>query len=627
LDAAWIGVVLALMTLVFLLSGNASGRWLLFVLWVVTGVHLFVCVANAATFAERNQCAGELLLPYLTSPYQVYLAVAPFMQRRWLFMLALCLATAAYAWAGMFLSGFVPYEPVGLRRPVTSVAVALTFALVCIVPCLHLVPRRKVGRSGKARGGWRLTTTKAKYYMDFTDYAFNQAVANPLLDFVFQQLPAHFKRTVRYRLSETEALGTWLAISGRAPMDAHYPLLERIRGQPDSPIENLLVLQIEGFSQSLLEQQRAGRPVMPFLNKLAREGYYFPNTFQCANYTSGGVFSTMTSMPQATYDEPGRRFANYELNGYYGSPAHIFGADGFTHFFLFGFRQSADDFTAFAANQGYRVTGYFDFVEILRRKGQLAEADTLLGILDGYFLDECAEILLQCPHRFTAHLTTATTHSPWTVPQSFVTRFEEPMLNAFAYLDDSIQRFCERLQGKPGLWEKTLLVILGDHTSVTFGQSWLERFRIPLIFYHPDLPARLNPDARRASQLDVLPTALALFAGERRFAGMGRNLLDRTAPEIGFVSGTSALGYYLKENSVLSYEPLEEEARLFELKDELLAPVADQHSEAAERVRKEYFATVELAKRLAVGKQVFPFAADPVAVAAAGRQRVVGQRS
>jgi len=612
LDAAWLGFVLAVTGLVLFACGGGSPRSVFFGLWLLTGLHLFVCVSNLVTFAERNQGAGELLLPYITSPYQVYLAVMPFVLRRWPLMLALAAGGAGYVATSLRLGGWFSADRAALWNSGGAVAFGLALMLLPILPTLQFVVRRKVDGAGQARGGWRLTTAKAKYYMTFTDYACNQSVMNPLLEFVFQQVPAHFKRTVKYRLPEAEALAVWRGVTGRAPADERFPLLQTIPGRAGSSIENLVIIQVEGFSQSALEQQRDGRAVMPFVRKLAEEGCYFPNTFQCANFTSGGVFSTLASLPRATYDEPGSRFTSYELNGYYGSPARVLGVDNYTHFFLFGFRQSCDDFTAFAANQGCRVSGYFDFVEILKRKNQLAEADTLLGIFDGYFFDECAEMLLNCPTRFTAHLVTTTTHSPWTVPAAFPKQFDEPPMNSFAYLDASIRKFCGQLQGKPGLWEKTLVVILGDHTSVTFGNTWLERVRIPLVFYNPRLPPRANPDPRRASQVDVLPTALALFPGDHLYAGMGRNLLDASVPDLGLVTGTSRQGYFLKGDFVLSYDPLERDARLFGLTNETMTAdeVTAWHTEAGAQWRKEYFAAVELAKRLALGKRIFPMPAD-----------------
>ncbi|MDW8310651.1 MAG: hypothetical protein RMK20_14855 [Verrucomicrobiales bacterium] len=362
LDAAWLGLLVALTGVAWLVGALAFGhrgglpvRGVFWEWWLLTGVHAFVCVANFFTFAERNQGAGELLLPYITAPYQVYLAVMPFVLRRRGLMLALALGVAAFLFAGGLIanhalavstaSGSNASAPQPQPHPF---AAGLVLGLLPLVALFQLVPRRKAGRGGRARSGWRLTTTKARYFMTFPDYACNQAVMNPLLEFFFEQVPSHFRRTIRYRFSEAEALEVWRTLTRPAATTAaagspsanaeRFPLLRRINGWPGSPIENLVILQVEGFSQSVLEQERDGRAVMPFVRRLAAEGYYFPNTLQCANFTSGGVFSTMTAMPRATYDEPGRRFTSYELHGYYGSPARVFGSDGYTHLFLFGFR-------------------------------------------------------------------------------------------------------------------------------------------------------------------------------------------------------------------------------------------------------------------------------------------------
>ncbi len=578
------------------------------------------------TFAERAQGAGELLLPYITAPYQVYLAVMPFVFRRWRLMLGIASACVLYPLAGDRVADARADRAIRSSSPVVhhhaqrsrQLLGGALWSLVPLLALFHFVPRRKAGPAGRVRGGWRLTNVEARYYMVFPDYACNQAVMNPLLEFVFEQVPSHFRRTIRYRLGEAEALEIRRRVHRRAADETtspaatgarrEFPLLRSIVGWAGSPIENLVILQVEGFSQSVLEQERQGRAVMPFVCGLACSGYYFPDTLQCANFTSGGVFSTLVSMPRATYDEPGRRFTSYELHGYYGSPARLFDTKDYTHYFMFAFRQSCGDFTAFAANQGCTVLGYFEFAERFRRRKQLAQADTLLGIFDGYFLEECATVLLSCPTRFTAHLVTATTHSPWATPPEFERRFDEPALNTFAYLDDAIRRFCERLQSRPGLWERTLLVILGDHTSVNFGDTWLERLRVPLVFYHPALPPRPNPDPRRASQVDVLPTALALFAGEHLYAGMGRNLLEPDPPQTGCVSGSSLEGWFVKGERVLRYNPRGPEPHLFGLRNGRLdaTDLAAQQPGLWRQLSREYFATIELARRLAEQKRIFP---------------------
>src|SRR6185436_20010391 len=163
-----------------------------------------------------------------TSPYQGYLAVMPFVLQRWPFMLLLAFGGVGYIATGIWLARFVGGERVALWSRGHGVAFGLGLMLLPVVPMLQFVPRKKAGRSGKARGGWRLTTVKAKYYMKFSDYACNQAVMNPLLEFVFQQVPSHFRRTVKYRLSEAEALTIWRKVSGRASTDERYPLLQHI---------------------------------------------------------------------------------------------------------------------------------------------------------------------------------------------------------------------------------------------------------------------------------------------------------------------------------------------------------------------------------------------------------------
>ena len=178
LDVAWLGIEVAAMGVLFLLQGWTSPRAVFCGFWFLTGFHVLISVSNVCTYAERNQTAGELLLPYITSPYQVYLAVMPFVQRHWLSMAALLVAGTGYVWGGLSLSRFVPGDRLAMWN-LKAASFGLGLILMPVLLSLHFVARRKVGSSGVARGGWRLTTTKAKYYMNFTDYAFNQAVIVP----------------------------------------------------------------------------------------------------------------------------------------------------------------------------------------------------------------------------------------------------------------------------------------------------------------------------------------------------------------------------------------------------------------------------------------------------------------
>jgi phosphoglycerol transferase MdoB-like AlkP superfamily enzyme len=313
-------------------------------------------------------------------------------------------------------------------------------------------------------------------------------------------------------------------------------------------------------------------------------------------------------VPKVTWEETTRRFASHELHGYYGSLAHMLGSTRYTHYFCEAFRQSGDDFLAFMSYQGYKVLNYQTFRDRLNANRQLADGDSILGIHDGYMMQECAEILEKCPTHFTAHLMTCTTHSPWAIPPSFGPHFQEPNLNTFAYLDHSIEAFVKRIDQNPALREKTLIIVLGDHTSITFGKNQMERLRIPLIFYAPGLPRMENTNAIFASQIDVLPTILGLMPGDHLYTGMGRNLLDRSTPFTGIVSGTRDTEFYITENWLLQFHPFQGARQLFAISNGTAAPdnLAESQPELAKSLYQKYLARIELARRLSLDNRICP---------------------
>jgi hypothetical protein len=609
LDLALLGFELCGIGLFTLLFRHLRVRRVFGCLWGLAAIHSFVCLANFFSFAERNQNAGDLLLPYITSPYQVYLAVLPFLRQHWLLMLGAGLIAGIYFWFGARLAHRLEVRLASVdlwqnRRIFTQ---ALVFALMPMMLTWQLTTKRKLTANER---GFTPVFANSKFYTHFADYRQNEAVINPVFEFVGTQIPSMLHKSIHYRMTEDEALEEWQEYDGPPP-NARYPLMKSISGQAESSIENVVVIQVEGLSGSVLDQERKGRPVTPFLRKLTKEGLYFANAFQNANFTSGGVFSTAASVPKATWEDTTHRFARHEMRGYYGSLARTLGGSNYTHYFCEGFRQSSDDFLTFMSYQGSKVLDYGAFRKRLAARQQLTQADSLLGIYDGYMMDEVADSLLKCPTRFTAHLMTCTTHSPWTVPPSFAAPFDEPDLNTFAYLDNSIEKFVTRIQQNPKLRANTLVVVLGDHTSLRFGNDLLERLRIPLIFYGPGVPHVEQPEKIWASQVDVLPTILGLMCGPHSYAGMGRNLLDPSWPLTGIVSGTRDTGYFLTPKWVLQYNPFGSDTAMYAVTNGVAATenVGDSNEINAKKLqhlKKLCFTRIELARRLSLDRRVYP---------------------
>ena len=618
LDLALLGFEAALIILALGMWGGACPRRVLLGLWFLTGLHLFGCAGNFVSYAERSQSAGELLLPFITSPYQIYLAVMPFLRERWGFMILFVAVAGVFIWCGRRLAGRFSQEKIIQGRTLRSIALAMAVSLVLMLLSLEPV-MRKVGSSLGTRHGWTGQITGAKYYMAFNHHALNQAVANPIYEFFRTELRGQLRSKVNYHFSEQEALGVWREATGRKEEDARFPLLTKVRGIPSSKIKNIIIVQVEGLSESLLNQEENGRFAMPFLRKLRGESFYCSNTFQNANFTSGGVFSTLTGIPKITYDQTIERFTSYEMKGAYGSLARILGTNDYSHYFCSGFRHNTDEFKAFASMQGCEALGYSYFKEALKGRNDVEDG---LGILDAAFFEQCATMLLSGrTNHFTAHLMTGTTHSPWATPPGFPKPFKAAALNAFGYLDASVEMFFGRLKAAPAIWEETLIVVIGDHTSATFGKEFAERVRVPLIFYGASLPKRRDFGATWASQVDILPTILGFLKGEHWYAGMGRNLLDENLKPTGIVGGTVQLGYYIKDGYVLEYSPGADEMKMFVMEAATgRGDVSGKHVEEFARLRREYFAQVELAKRLSAAQQIFPWSAKdlinaPAAVA------------
>lgn len=610
LDCSLLGFELFGVGLISILLLRVRLNWVSHFLWSLTYLHMLTCLANVLCFEERNQQMGELLLAYITEPYQIYLAVLPFVQSHPVFVALLVFGSFALLYSGFWFGGRLRRYSMSLLEWRNGIVWVLV--VVCFPSLWTLQP--VLVKKTKRPSGWKLYISQSKYYMRSSSFTQNQAVVNPCYDIFRIHIPAAFKATstYRYRMTEEQALSICRPLLGLQAGNARYPLLTRIHSDVDLGIQNVILLEVEGLSRDVFDLDVDGKPVMPFLRRLSREGLYFPNTFQSFNATAGSVFSAATSFHKCCFEETTDRFADYEANCCYGSLSRVLGNADYTHYFCEGFRQCATDFTAFMANQGYSTYNYHDFERRLKAKNLLDETDNALGVFDGGFFQECAEIISACPTKFTLHVMTTTSHSPWEVPRSFSQRFTSPSANAFAYVDASIELLFETLKKNLPTFDQTLFVIVADHTSITTNDNLINRIRIPLIFYNAKFAGKVerweNIQSSYASHVDILPTVLGFLGGDHDYSGMGRNLLTANESHRGVISGNNYTGLYLKGNFCLQYNQPDRETKLL-LIDHDQIPLNDvsiEYPEVFSQMQQEYWAQYELAKRLAAEKRVYP---------------------
>jgi hypothetical protein len=602
LDAALLAVELGFLALLTLATRRLRLRATLGGLWIFTCANALCAVVNLFVFRERQQHLWEIVPANIGRPYEMLIAFEPFATAHPLVIGAGLLGLALAALAARRHTRPLAGQAVDLWRPAAfAAAVAVIGAFLLVA--LETVPT-------KATKGLQIRLVSSLDRMRLGDYVLNQAVGNPLQDLIgVLGLP---DGTAPYQLDAQEALDLSRRLLGLPAGDPSYPLLRLVRGEAQLGIRNVVVIMVEGLSVELIDHRVGSEYVMPYLHGLCEQGLCFRKMIQSFSATDGSVFAIVTSLPppfalSRTADLPAR-----EINGLTGSLARSIGADGQRHYYVGGFRQRSADFVTFMGNQGYRGFGYDD---LRARLGDRAGADTnALGVFDGPMLQETAKIILSGSGPFTAHVMTATTHSPWTVPASTTNRLADPVLATFQYVDRSVRDFVEVLRLKDSDFEHTLLVITGDHTSHVLDSRSMERLRVPLILFGPRLARAKDRWASRqerpGTHVDIVPTVLGLLDGTHLYSGMGRDLFDTGAGagEAGLISGTYGSYLYFKDGFALRYTLRNDRSELFRLRDGNIVyrDVSDQDPETVARLKRELLALSETADRLSRDRRIFP---------------------
>ncbi len=611
LDAAVLGLEFLLVGICSLLTRYARGPVVVGGLWAATALNLLVAGINLLFFRERDQHLWETLFAYLARPHDIRMALVPVLYEHPTLIGLLLLVIAALAALAVRHALALRGHRHDLWRSPVTIGLALAVLLVLALPMARWVIVKRVGRRSNTEIAW----IASRHEMQFDQYVLNQAVVNPLWDLVHEYLPVALAGgRPPYRLDASAALQLTQRLLGVPEGDRPYPLLRMARGQGGLGIRNVVVVQVEGLGTTLLEHDTAAGPVMPFVRSLARNGLYFPSVYQSFPATDGGVFATLTSF-HWTHALGGRgvrgeRLAESVVGGYSGSLPRLLAGPPYRHYGFSGFRHRSEDFTSFTRNQGYRTRG---FEALLAQLGPRAERDSgPLGIHDGPLLQAAATALVSRRGLFTAHVMTTTSHAPWQVPEGAPAPLGQGPVGTFRYVDDSIRAFVERLQAERPDFENTLLVVTGDHTSITFGDHFLERIRVPLVLAGlPVSRARGRWPQRHdgaASQVDVLPTILSLLDGDRLYSGMGWSLLDGRPATAGIISGETTDSFYFRDGFALRYHLRKGTAELLAVTVHDVGPtdLSAQYPQVAARLTREFLALYEAADRLMRENRMFP---------------------
>ena len=309
--------------------------------------------------------------------------------------------------------------------------------------------------------------------------------------------------------------------------------------------KNIILIMVESLSAKYMGIYGNTLNLTPNLDKLAHQSLFFNNLFATGTRTVRGMEAVTLSVPPT----PGRSIIKRPKNDTLDSIGKILYKKGYDNKFIYaghGYFDNMNDF--FSKN-------HFNIVDRLNFQNNEISFSNVWGVCDEDLLTKVlkeADKSYKNNKPFFSFVMTTSNHRPYTYPNNKIDIPSHTGRNgAVKYTDFAIGEFIRKAQTKP--WFKnTIFVIIADHNGGSAGKSSLPiyRYKIPLIVYSPNF---IKPKviSKLSSQIDTMPTLLALLHINYKAKFYGNNILDKNFTQRAFIGNYQKLGYI--KNNFLYY--------------------------------------------------------------------------
>ena len=326
---------------------------------------------------------------------------------------------------------------------------------------------------------------------------------------------------------------------------------------------NILIILMEGFGGAFVEPLGGLPDVTPHFNRLSKEGIFFTNCYANSFRTDRGTvctFSGYLGLPTASV------MKIPAMSRTLPAIAEGLSKAGYKTDFLYGGDINFTNMKSYLLSTGYqRLTANTDF--------SLAEqTSNAWGVNDDitfeYLYNQLRNRKEEGPWH-TAFLTLSS-HEPFEVPYH---RLEDKIPNAFAYTDECLGKFIDRLKQTPA-WKDLLVICLPDHGFYypREGSNAMPRFyHIPLLWLGGAVKQPMQVD-KIMNQTDLAATLLGQLGLEHTAFTFSRNVLgsDYKYPfafysfnnGFSFRDSTGVTVFDNNSGSILFDEPEADESRL-----------------------------------------------------------------
>ncbi len=318
---------------------------------------------------------------------------------------------------------------------------------------------------------------------------------------------------------------------------------------------NVVVFILESFSKEYVGELNKDldggkyKGYTPFLDSLIREGLTFEYTFSTGRKSIDAMPSVLSSIP--AFFEP--YFLTVYSNNKVSGIAGELNKKGYYTAFFHGAPNGSMGFQAFA-----KVTGFKDYYG-MAEYGNDKDYDGTWAIWDEEFFQFYANKMSTFKQPFMTTLFSASSHSPFVVPERYKDRFPEEgghkIHKCIRYTDYSLRRFFETASKQPW-FDNTLFVITADHTNALQHAEYLNdagTYKVPIVFYHPkgNLKGRIKDIAQ---QTDIMPTILGYLNYDKPFIAFGHDLLDPNYKEHYAINFNNQIFQYFKGDYMFQFD-------------------------------------------------------------------------
>ena len=426
-----------------------TGRWLQ---WLMRGWFCLVAVAFSLAFVADTALyphwgfkLDATCLQYLSTPEAAAASVS------WGWLIIGTIATIG-------IVGIMGWAYWRICRPFSPLRKRWPLGLTCLV----LAPLVFLG----IRGGVNESTTNiGQVYYSQTPFL-NHAAVNPVFSFL-----ASFEKSVRanvrytfYEEAECDSLLQGLFPTTSEGLDT---LLTTRR-------PNVVLIMLEGAGGMFTKI--SGRDhVMPYFSRLSDEGIYFSQCYANSFRTDRGTLCTWSGYPSfptmSVMKSP-------QKSGSLPSLARSLQHEGYATHYFYGGDINFTNMRSYLVGTGFqRLSSMSDYSLQEQRTARWGVRDDLMF---RYVREEIEGWAKDAKKPHLIGFSTLSSHEPWDVPVSLM---DDPVENAFRYLDQCLEEFIETLRKSPA-WDSLLLVLVPDHGIGHYGLDETNPLRnhIPVVW-------------------------------------------------------------------------------------------------------------------------------------------------